>query len=170
LKRQQNTLLCEKIIRNDTEEDDDDNSEEREFQQEDFLYDEAAFIPTGDKKYIPIDNIESVFTFGSTRFNTRFLYFLSQHHIPVNNFSLLQNYPNPFNPTTRIQYSVAGYQFVNLSVYDVLGRNIATLVNEQKQPGNYFVDFNANNLASGIYFYSLRVNNSTKTRKMIIIK
>ncbi len=89
---------------------------------------------------------------------------------PVNNFTLLQNYPNPFNPTTRIQYSVAGYQFVNLSVYDVLGRNIATLVNEQKQPGNYFIDFNANNLASGIYFYSLRVNNSTKTRKMIIIK
>lgn len=88
----------------------------------------------------------------------------------VDNFTLLQNYPNPFNPITRIQYSVAGYQNVNLSVYDVLGRNIATLVNEQKQPGSYFVDFNANNLASGIYFYSIKANNLIKTRKMIVIK
>ena len=88
----------------------------------------------------------------------------------VNNFSLSQNYPNPFNPSTKITYSINEPGLVKLEVYNLLGVEIATLVNEQKSSGSYVVDFNAANLSSGIYFYSLSVNNFTQTRKMILEK
>ncbi len=91
-------------------------------------------------------------------------------------FTLFQNYPNPFNPTTNIQYSVVTTQYVSLKVYDVLGNEVATLVNEEKQPGSYQVSFNTqqttNNrqLSSGVYFYQLRASNFVQTRKMIVLK
>ena len=93
-----------------------------------------------------------------------------------NQFSLSQNYPNPFNPTTSIQYSVISNEYVSLRVYDVLGNEVATLVNEEKQPGNYEVSFNTqlttNNrqLSSGVYFYQLRAANFVQTKKMIVLK
>ncbi len=85
-------------------------------------------------------------------------------------FSLEQNYPNPFNPTTTINYSVRENGFVQLKVYDVLGKEIATLVKEEKSAGNYSVKFNGNNLPSGVYFYTLRVNNFVQSRKMVLLR
>ncbi len=70
-------------------------------------------------------------------------------------FQLLQNYPNPFNPATKIQYNIAEKSFVTLKVYDILGREVALLVSEQKNPGSYEVNFNASRLPSGVYFYRL---------------
>jgi len=89
---------------------------------------------------------------------------------PINNYSLSQNYPNPFNPSTKINYNVSEPGFVKLKVYNVLGVEVATLINEQKFAGNYTVDFDASRLSSGVYFYSLSVNNFTQTRKMILEK
>lgn len=93
-------------------------------------------------------------------------------------YSLMQNYPNPFNPTTTIKYTLpfaetpymASLQHVTLKIYDALGREITTLVNEEKSAGNYSVTFNASDFTSGIYFYQLRTNNYTETRKMILMK
>jgi len=87
-----------------------------------------------------------------------------------NEFKLNQNYPNPFNPNTSIQYAIASRQFVQLKVYDVLGNEIATLVNEEKPAGMYNVQFTMNNVSSGIYFYQLRAGDFLETKKMILIK
>jgi hypothetical protein len=88
----------------------------------------------------------------------------------LNSFYLYQNYPNPFNPSTRISYNVGEPGLVQLKVYNILGVEIATLVNKQKYSGNYSIDFNASELSSGVYFYSLSINNFTQTRKMILEK
>jgi hypothetical protein len=88
----------------------------------------------------------------------------------VNNYSLSQNYPNPFNPTTTISYSIKEIGPVMLKVYDMLGVEISTIVNEMKEPGNYTVTFNASNLPSGIYFYTLTSNNFIDTKKLILLK
>ena len=88
----------------------------------------------------------------------------------VDKFHLSQNYPNPFNPTTTIQYSIPKESFVTIKVYDDLGREIATLLNERKAIGNYSVDFNSSNLSSGIYFYRLISGTYSATKKMILMK
>ena len=88
----------------------------------------------------------------------------------ANSYSLFQNYPNPFNPSTRINYNVGEPGLVQLKVYNILGVEVATLVNEQQNSGNYTVDFDAARFSSGVYFYSLSVNNFTQTRKMILEK
>ncbi len=85
-------------------------------------------------------------------------------------YLLEQNYPNPFNPTTKIKYQNPQLSFVILKVFDVLGNEVATLVNEEKTIGNYEVEFDATNLPSGIYFYQLKTNNFTQTKKMILLK
>ena len=85
-------------------------------------------------------------------------------------FSLSQNYPNPFNPTTSIQYQVSSIEKVNLFVYDILGRQVKTLVNEVKSPGSYEVHFDASQLASGVYFYRLTSGSFMQTKKMMVIK
>jgi len=85
-------------------------------------------------------------------------------------YKLEQNFPNPFNPSTTINYVVKERGFVQLKVYDVLGKQVLTIVNEEKSQGSYSVSFNGNNLTSGIYVYSLRVNNFTQNRKMILLK
>ena len=85
-------------------------------------------------------------------------------------FSLSQSFPNPFNPSTSIQYAISSTQFVTLKVYDLLGREVATLVNEEKPAGSYDIEFNASQLASGIYFYKLQAGNFVQTRKMILMK
>ena len=74
-------------------------------------------------------------------------------------FVLFQNYPNPFNPTTIIQYAINSRQFISLNVYDVLGNEIAILVNEEKPSGTYEVEFDASNLPSGVYMYRLTSGN-----------
>lgn len=85
-------------------------------------------------------------------------------------FALEQNYPNPFNPNTVISYRLPVIGFVTLKVYDVLGNEVATLVNEEKQSGVYVVEFNAAALPSGVYFYQLKAGEFIQTRKMILIK
>ncbi len=91
-------------------------------------------------------------------------------------FALEQNYPNPFNPTTTIKYSIpanAGVETQNLAslrIYNILGEEIATLVNKKQSPGNYTVQFDASNLPSGVYFYTLRVGDFVATKKMILLK
>jgi len=85
-------------------------------------------------------------------------------------FSLEQNYPNPFNPTTRIEYQVASNENVTIKVFDAIGREVTTLVNEQLQPGVYEVDFNAAAFSSGVYFYSIRAGNFVQTKKMILLR
>jgi len=86
------------------------------------------------------------------------------------NYSLQQNYPNPFNPSTTIKYSVPQRAWISLKIYDITGREVQNVVNEQMNAGNYEVTFNASKLASGVYFYSLRSNNFVSTKKMLLIK
>jgi hypothetical protein len=122
-------------------------------------------------------------------FDSIFLIMFSMHNVPVpveveipwvNEFSLSPNFPNPFNPTTKISYQIPVLSFVTLKVYDVLGNEIAELVNEEKPAGSYEVEFsaiggsasggNAYNVTSGIYFYQLTTGNFIETKKMVLIK
>ncbi|MDP3147968.1 MAG: choice-of-anchor V domain-containing protein [Ignavibacteria bacterium] len=111
---------------------------------------------------------------------------LNEETVKENSFQLNQNYPNPFNPSTKISYRVPDLSKVSLKVYDILGNEVATLVDEEKMPGNYEVTFNlqptANHprltggvstkggYASGVYFYQLKAGNLVQTRKMILTK
>ena len=88
----------------------------------------------------------------------------------ITDFYLEQNYPNPFNPTTTIRYQIPELSFVTLKVYDVLGSEVATLVNEERPVGNYEVEFNAANLSSGVYFYRFQAGSFVETKKMLMIK
>ncbi|HEY9164595.1 MAG TPA: T9SS type A sorting domain-containing protein [Candidatus Kryptonia bacterium] len=85
-------------------------------------------------------------------------------------FSLEQNYPNPFNPTTTIKYQLAMNSNVTLKVYDVLGREVETLVNERQSAGSHNLTFNASNLPSGVYLYRLQAGTFTQVKKMILMK
>ena len=92
-------------------------------------------------------------------------------------FSLLQNFPNPFNPTTIIKYTIPNVALsgvegsrVQIKVYDVLGNEIKTLVDDYKTAGSYEVNFNAGGLSSGIYFYKLHVGSFIETKKMILLR
>jgi hypothetical protein len=85
-------------------------------------------------------------------------------------FALSQNYPNPFNPTTVINYQLPVNSFVTLKIYDVLGREVATLINEKQNAGYYRATFNASSLSSGIYFYRLHAGSFTQTKKLVLIK
>ena len=140
-----------------------------------------------------IDNKNNVwFAFGDTMPNSNGLAVFNENGIigitdvqstqsalPLG-YSLAQNYPNPFNPSTSIQYAVSSRQFVSLKVYDVLGNEVATLVNEEKPAGSYTVEFSAlggsgsggdaSSLSSGIYFYRLEAGNFSETKKMIILR
>ncbi len=88
----------------------------------------------------------------------------------VYTYKLEQNYPNPFNPSTRIVYQVAAAGNVSLEVFDMLGRKVATLVNERKEAGEYSVNFNAQGLSSGVYFYRMQTDRFTQTKKLMLVK
>ena len=85
-------------------------------------------------------------------------------------FSLNQNYPNPFNPTTTIKYEIPKNSFVKIIVYDLLGREINILLNEEKNSGIYEINFDAKDLSSGIYFYSIKAKEFYQSKKMILLK
>ncbi len=87
-----------------------------------------------------------------------------------NAFSLSQNYPNPFNPTTNIEFALLKASFVKLAVYDMLGREVETLVNKELKSGTYKADWNASSYPSGVYFYKLVTDNFIETKKMILVK
>jgi hypothetical protein len=88
----------------------------------------------------------------------------------INNFKLLQNYPNPFNPSTSIEFDIPKSSFVKLAVYDILGREIDMLVNEELKSGSYSTEWNAVNIPSGVYFYKLITDDFSDTRKMVLLK
>jgi hypothetical protein len=97
---------------------------------------------------------------------------------PPISYELLQNYPNPFNPSTTIKFEIPKDGLVTLKIYDILGAEVATLVNEEKSVGRYEVNFNASNLASGVYVYRLQVNDPSagsgqsfvNVKKMVLLK
>ena len=110
-----------------------------------------------------------------TDYNGTFKYFNLNETIEIGlptEFSLNQNYPNPFNPSTSIQYAISNTQFVTLKVYDLLGKEVTTLVNEEKPAGSYNVEFRMQNLelSSGIYFYQLSAGDYVETKKMLLLK
>ncbi len=88
----------------------------------------------------------------------------------IKDYALDQNYPNPFNPTTSINYQIPKDGFVTLKIYDVLGKEVAVLVNENKATGKYSVEFNAGKLASGVYLYQVKVNDFVSTKKLVLLK
>lgn len=130
------------------------------------------------------DTIEFLITDNKSIYQTK--QFIFQYSVPTE-YKLEQNYPNPFNPSTKIRYSIPNVtlrqaqgdnRVVTLKVYDILGNEVATLVNEQKEPGYYEVDFNASQFASGVYIYRLQVadpeinsgQDFVSTKKMMLIK
>ena len=128
------------------------------------------------KKYSLTDKPEGAKTFKyqlkQIDFDGRFEY---SSEIEVNievpsKLSLNQNYPNPFNPITKIEYSIPQHGFVTIKIFDVLGKEISTLVNEEKHPGHYQTEFNGSNLSSGVYFYRLHSGSFSDTKKFILMK
>jgi len=116
----------------------------------------AAWLAQRDLEYANIDRIYYVA--------------LKEPGIPPTEYSLLQNYPNPFNPATTINYQIPKSGLVTIMIYDILGREVKTLVNEVKNPGKYKIEFNGSNLSSGIYFCRLKAENYISTKKMILLK
>jgi len=110
-------------------------------------------------------------------YNGNFSYYINQRPTGVNErdnlpltSELIQNYPNPFNPMTHIEFRITDGGFVSLKVYDVLGREVRTLVNENQPPGNYEVTFDANGLASGVYLYRLQAGEFTETKRLLLLR
>jgi photosystem II stability/assembly factor-like uncharacterized protein len=134
-----------------------------------------------DMKIHPTDNYLAIGTHGRSMYKldlNQLTVDVSEDNLFVSSFKLLQNYPNPFNPTTKIKYLIpsnvilsgAKNLFVTLKVYNILGKEIATLVNEEKTAGNYEVEFDAANLSSGIYFYKLEAGTYSETKKMVLLR
>jgi len=90
--------------------------------------------------------------------------------VTPNSFELFQNYPNPFNPTTILKFSIPKRNYVELKVYDILGNEVATLVNEEKLPGEYQIEFSVTDLPSSVYFYRLQTEEYIETKKMLLVK
>ncbi|NOS83872.1 MAG: T9SS type A sorting domain-containing protein [Ignavibacteria bacterium] len=111
-----------------------------------------------------------IITNAGNRFDFTFAEDNSEENSNPYSFSLSQNFPNPFNPSTMIQYTLADAQNVELKIYDLLGREVQTLVNAAQNPGSYSVMFNAQNLSSGIYFYKLTAGSFTDIKKMTLVK
>ena len=95
---------------------------------------------------------------------------ISPSSIQPVNFELHQNYPNPFNPSTNIKFDIAKKSFVNVIVYDALGRELEMLVNEELNPGSYSVVFNGSRLSSGIYYYKIVADEFSDVKKMLLVK
>jgi hypothetical protein len=99
-----------------------------------------------------------------------FVGLIDQPEIVPGSFSLTQNYPNPFNPNSEIRYQISEFRHVKLAVYDLLGREVAVLVNEKKASGSYEVTVDGSNLASGVYFYRLQAGDFVSTKRMLILR
>jgi hypothetical protein len=91
-------------------------------------------------------------------------------NVEPSSFALEQNYPNPFNPSTNIRFRISDFGFASLKVFDILGREVATLVNEQLKPGSYEATFDAKNLTTGVYYCAFNASGHTQTKKMILVK
>ncbi|MEJ2193374.1 MAG: T9SS type A sorting domain-containing protein [Ignavibacteriaceae bacterium] len=95
---------------------------------------------------------------------------VEEEHVQPSSYELSQNYPNPFNPTTTIGYKIPECELVTLKVYNILGKEVATLVNEVKPAGEYEIKFGSSSLVSGVYYYQLKAGNLVETKKMILLK
>ncbi len=130
-----------------------------------------AFSPTGDTMYVTAFNVsvespvQMFIGKGVPAGVSR------EDGIVASNYELMQNYPNPFNPSTQIKFTVSANVTASLKVFDVLGKEVSTLVDGEYAAGSYTVDFNAKNLTTGMYFYTLKTSNGfTQTKKMLLIK
>ncbi len=119
------------------------------------------------------DTIEFLITNSKSVYSTK--QFILKYSVPTE-YKLEQNYPNPFNPATKIQYSIPNVgmglapSVVILKIYDILGNEVTILVNEQKEPGYYEVEFNASSFANGVYIYRLQSGSFVSTKKMMVLK
>jgi len=111
-----------------------------------------------------------LFTEGVSYSQPRYMAVQSLASISKQNFTLYQNYPNPFNPETTIKYALKQKGFVSMKVFSILGKEVSTLVYEEKPAGSYEVKYNAENLPSGIYLYQLNVNGNIQTKRFILLK
>ncbi|HZW38489.1 MAG TPA: T9SS type A sorting domain-containing protein [Ignavibacteriaceae bacterium] len=119
--------------------------------------------------YVGIDSLGATKVFWD-RYNAKNpTVYVEDNNIP-NVYSLSQNYPNPFNPSTTIKYSIPKAEKVKVTVFNILGKQVTDLVNEYKEAGNYQVNFNADNLSSGTYFYKIQAGSFTETKKMLLLK
>ena len=139
-----------------------------------FLGEALPVVTVGDIKIHPTANFLVAGTHGRSMFKIDLDMVTGvetdNKNTTLNRFVLEQNYPNPFNPSTNIQYALGRQQFVVMKVYDVLGNEIATLVNEEKSAGTYEIKFDASVLTSGVYFYKLEAGNFIETKKMIFLR
>jgi len=136
--------------------------------------------PGGDTAYLHLSWGNIGKTNGDINASAEIWNFVKTYRLPVttvrtysqspNEFSLFQNYPNPFNPTTVIRYQLPVASNVRLVVYDILGREVAVLVNEKKAPGNYQVTFDGSNLASGVFFYRFQAGDFVATKRLLLLK
>lgn len=129
-------------------------------------------MPGGYANDIVLGNDNNVYVVGgnTAKINQSGVTTLSDDKLTPNGFILEQNYPNPFNPSTNIRFRIAIEEFVNLKIFNVLGVEIATLVDEVLPAGSYNIEFNAEQINSGVYFYTLNTNNFKSTKKMIVTK
>ncbi len=137
-----------------------------------YSYDLTSYA--GDSIYIAVQSINSGYylwldDFILTVIDTSGSSSVVGNQLP-NNFSLEQNYPNPFNPLTTIEYNIPQNNFVKITIYNLCGEKIKTLVNENKIAGNYSVVFDGSNFASGIYFYRIEAGNYSNTKKLVLMK
>ena len=106
-------------------------------------------------------------------FNGNYEYFELANDVIIGipaKYYLSQNYPNPFNPVTNLEFGIPDLGFVTLKIYDVIGRELVTLVNEIKKPGYYKVTFNASDLSSGVYFYRMTAGDFVAVKKFLVLK
>jgi hypothetical protein len=138
----------------------------------------SGFTSTYDVKWDEKENLYSVSYYGWTvekwRYNGTLPSFTTGveqmgEAVPTG-YALSQNYPNPFNPSTTIDFSLPASGFVSLKVFDLLGREVATLVNEEKAAGSYRATFEASSLPSGTYFYTLKSGSFSEVKKMTLLK
>jgi hypothetical protein len=135
---------------------------------------DEGFIFTG---FVQTEVFNTDVTIVKTKPDTGTVNVQEHPNINLSQYHLIQNYPNPFNPSTTIRFTISELRFTTLKIYDLLGREVATLVNEEKPAGEYEIEFDGTGLPSGIYFYQLRVypaeggaGNFTETKKMVLIK
>ena len=137
-------------------------------------------LPIGDIKIHPTENFLAAGTYGRSMYkiDLNLLIDINNEQLQIlNEFSLSQNYPNPFNPSTVIHYSIPNVTLsevegsrVQLKIYDILGNEVATLVNKEQPAGNYEVNFDASSLSSGVYLYKLITGIYSETKKMLLLK
>ncbi len=149
-------------------------------------YSTASWIKIGFTKGEGTSTTIKNYTFNDTKpFNQKSLYRLKQidfngtfkysniievESVCLDKYYLHQNYPNPFNPSTTISYSIPNPSKVTVTVYDVLGKLVTTLVNQNQEAGNYSINFSADNLSNGIYFYKIEAGSFSDTKKMMLLK